>query len=168
MRLFISSPITLDDYSSIQEDFKGIIEGKWVEEENLHLTWVFLGDVKDAQPIIDKMQNITPLESEVGIAELGYFGRPPRVLFAKTEEKPLYNKAKEFKEAGFDLYRFKPHITLCRIKKINDYKQYKEKLKSYREKMLGVIKPEIALYQSTLTSEGAHYQCRWRVENGSL
>ena len=168
MRLFIASPVTFDDYDSIRNDFKGIIEGKWVEEENLHLTWVFLGDVKDAQPIIDKMQNITPLESEVGIAELGYFGRPPRVFFAKAEEKLLYEKAKEFKKAGFDLYRFKPHITLCRIKAIHDYKTYKEILKSYREKMLGVIKPEIALFQSTLTSEGAHYQCRWRVENGGL
>jgi len=167
MRLFIASPIILDDYGSIQEDFKGIIEGKWVKEENLHLTWVFLGDVMDAHPIVDKMQNIIPLESEVGIAELGYFGRPPRVFFAKAEEKLLYEKAKEFKKAGFDLYRFKPHITLCRIKAIHDYKAYKEILKSYREKVLGIIKPEIALYQSTLTSEGAHYQCRWRVENGN-
>lgn len=167
MRLFIASSITLDNYGSIQEDFKGIIEGKCVEEENLHLTWVFLGDLKDAQPIVDKMQNITPLESEVSITELGYFGRPPRVFFAKAEEKLLYEKAKEFKKAGFDLYRFKPHITLCRIKKINNYKAYKEILKNYREKVLGITKPEIALYQSTLTSEGAHYQCRWRIKNGS-
>jgi 2'-5' RNA ligase len=150
MRLFIASPIKLDNYASIQEDFKDIIEGKWVEEENLHLTWVFLGDVKDEKPIIDMLKNISPLESEVGIEEMGYFGRPPRVLFAKTEEKLLYNKAKEFKEAGFDLYRFKPHITLCRIKAIHDYKVYKETLKSYREKHLGIILSEIHLYKSLI------------------
>ena len=155
MRLFIASPIILDDYASIQEDFKDIIEGKWVEEENLHLTWVFLGDVKNEKPIIDKLKKISPLESEVGIEEMGYFGRPPRVLFAKTEEKLLYYKAKEFKETGFDLYRFKPHITLCRIKTIHDYKAYKEKLKSYREKSLGLILPEINLYKSVLTDQGA-------------
>ena len=155
MRLFIASPIILDDYSSIKNDFKDIIEGKWVEEENLHLTWVFLGDIKNEKPIIDKLKNISPLESEVGIEEMGYFGRPPRVLFAKTEEKLLYNKAKEFKEADFDLYRFKPHITLCRIKTIHDYKAYKEKLKSYREKSLGFILPEINLYKSVLTAKGA-------------
>jgi 2'-5' RNA ligase len=157
MRLFIASPIKLDNYASIQEDFKDIIEGKWVEEENLHLTWVFLGDVKDEKPIIDMLKNISPLESEVGIEEMGYFGRPPRVLFAKTEEKLLYNKAKEFKEAGFDLYRFKPHITLCRIKAIHDYKVYKETLKSYREKHLGTILSEIHLYKSILTPKGAVY-----------
>ena len=155
MRPFIASPIILDDYASIQEDFKGIIEGKWVEEENLHLTWVFLGDVKNEKPVIDKLKNISLLESEVGIEEIGYFGRPPRVLFAKAEEKLLYYKAKEFKETGFDLYRFKPHITLCRIKTIHDYKAYKEKLKSYREKSLGLILPEINLYKSVLTNQGA-------------
>ncbi len=164
MRFFIASPVIIDDYISIQNDFEGIIEGKWVKEENLHLTWVFLGDVKDKKPIIEMMQNISARESEVGIEEMGYFGRPPRVLFAKTEEKPLYNKAKEFKEAGFDLYRFKPHITLCRIKKINDYRAYKEKLKSYREKVLGIVKPEIVLYQSKLTQEGPEYSPVWKME----
>ncbi len=164
MRLFIASPIILDDYTSIQEDFKDIIEGKWVEEENLHLTWVFLGDKKNEKPIIEKLQKISLLESEVSIEEMGYFGRPPRVLFAKAEEKPLYNKAREFKEVGFGLYRFKPHITLCRIKTIHDYKAYKEKLKTYREKALGLILPEINLYESTLTSEGAEYTCRYKIK----
>ena len=165
MRLFIASPIILDDYASIKEDLKDIIEGKWVNEENLHLTWVFLGDMKNEKPIIDKLTKISPLESEVGIEEMGYFGRPPRVLFAKAEEKLLYDKAREFKDTGFALYRFKPHITLCRIKTIHDYKAYKEKLKTYREKALGLILPEINLYESTLISEGVEYKCRYKIEN---
>ena len=164
MRLFIASPVILDDYTSIKEDFKDIIEGKWVEEENLHLTWVFLGDVKEIKPVIDKLKEISPLESQIGIEELGYFGRPPKVFFAKSEEKDLYEKAREFRNAGFDLYRFKPHITLCRIKAIHDYKAYKEKLKTYREKTLGVILSEINLYESILTSKGAEYTCRYTIE----
>lgn len=155
MRLFIASPVILDNYASIKEDFKDIIEGKWVEEENLHLTWVFLGDLKNEKPIINKLKNISPLKSDVGIEEMGYFGRPPRVFFAKADTKLLYKKAREFKEADFDLYRFKPHITLCRIKTIHDYKAYKEKLKSYRKKSLGLILPEINLYKSVLTDKGA-------------
>ncbi len=89
MRLFIASPVILDDYASIKEDFDGIIEGKWVEEENLHLTWVFLGEVDDPGPIMEKLQTIDPLETTVTMAELGYFGRPPRVFFAKAESKLL-------------------------------------------------------------------------------
>ena len=164
MRLFIASPVVLDDYSSIKEDFKDIIKGKWVEEENLHLTWIFLGDVKELDPIIDKLKEISALEYQTGIEELGYFGRPPRVFFAKSEEKALYDKAREFRDAGFNLYRFKPHITLCRIKTIHDYKAYKEKLKSYRERTLGMILPEINLYESTLSSKGAEYTCKYRVD----
>ena len=165
MRLFIASPIILDDYAAIQEDFKGIIEGKWVEEQELHLTWVFLGEVKDESPVIEKLQEITPMTETIGIKALGYFGRPPKIFYAKSEEKILYNKAREFRNTGFDLYRFKPHMTLCRIKTILDYKAYKEKLKSYREISLGVILPQISLYESTLSFKGAHYNCRYTINN---
>jgi len=165
MRLFIASPVELDDYSAIQEDFKGIIEGKWVEEQNLHLTWVFLGDMKDDRSVTKKLSDISALEKTIEIKELGYFGRPPRVFFASSEEKILYDKAKEFRESGFDLYRFKPHMTLCRIKNILDYKAYKERLKSYRERSLGKILPEINLYESTLSSQGAQYNCRYTVKS---
>ena len=158
MRLFIASPVILDDYQSIKQDFEGIIEGKWVEEENLHLTWVFLGECDDAEVIKAKLADIAPLETEIDIAELGYFGRPPRVFFAKAESKLLYDKARAFKTAGFELYRFKPHITLCRIRQIHDYRAFKEKMKSYREKRVGTVLPEIHLYHSTLTQEGPHYK----------
>ena len=157
MRLFIASPVILDDYESIKEDFDGIIEGKWVEEENLHLTWVFLGEGNDPEPIMEKLRTIAPLETTVEMAALGYFGRPPRVFFAKAESKLLYDKAREFKEAGFDIYRFKPHITLCRIKRIHNYRAYKEMLKTYKEKRIGTLLPQIHLYKSSLTREGAHY-----------
>jgi len=161
MRLFIASPVVFDDYNAIQKDFEGIIEGKWVEEEHLHLTWVFLGEKKNEKPIIEQMKNLSAPENAVDIAELGYFGRPPRVFFAKAESKVLYEKAREFKEVGFDLYRFKPHITLCRIKHIHDYKAYKEKLKSYRDRDLGIILPRLALYQSILRSDGPEYVCKY-------
>ncbi len=164
MRLFIASPIILNDYASIQEDFKGIIEGKWVEEQNLHLTWVFLGDVDDDKPVINKLKEISPLETSIDIKELGYFGRPPKIFFTKSEEKILYYKAREFRDSGFDLYRFKPHMTLCRIKTILDYKAYKERLKTYRERSLGIILPEINLYESTLSPKGAQYSCRYTIK----
>jgi len=157
VRLFIASPVILDDYTAIQKEFDGIIEGKWVEEENLHLTWVFLGEVADASPVAEKLSGITPIESEVPIASLGYFGRPPRILYAKAESTLLYDKAREFREVGFDLYRFKPHITLCRIKQIHDYKAYKERIKAYKEKVLGIVLPEIHLYRSDLGQSGARY-----------
>jgi len=154
MRLFIASPVIIDAYTNIKADFEGIIEGRWVEDENLHLTWVFLGETDDPKPAMEKLAAIRSLSRSVESTELGYFGRPPRVFFAKAESKLLYDKAQEFKEAGFELYRFKPHITLCRIKHIHNYKAYKEILKSYRKKRVGTVLPQIHLYKSELTSAG--------------
>lgn len=164
MRLFIASPVIFDNYASLKEDFEGIIEGKWVDEKNLHLTWVFLGEIKDEKPVIDKLTQVPPLECQMDIEELGYFGRPPRVFFAKSERKALYDKAKEFRNAGFDLYRFKPHITFCRIKAIHDYRAFHEKRKAYRNKKLGLILPKIGLYESTLNATGAEYTCRYEIK----
>jgi len=167
MRLFIASPVIFDGYASLKEDFDGIIEGKWVEEKNLHLTWVFLGEVKDEKTVLDKLSQVSPLERRIEMEGLGYFGRPPRVFFAKSaksEEKALYEKAREFRNADFDLYRFKPHITFCRIKAIHDYKAFHEKRKAYRERKLGVILPKIGLYESTLHATGAEYRCRYEIE----
>ena len=157
MRLFIASPVILDDYKTIREDFAETIQGKWVEEENLHLTWLFLGECKDAEAIKAQLAGITPLEAEVPVAGFGYFGMPPRVFFAKAESKLLYEKAEAFKRAGFGLHRFKPHITLCRIKHIHNYSAYREKLESYRCRQLGRVLPGVVLYKSELGSTGPHY-----------
>ena len=164
MRLFIASPVKIDDYTAIKNDFDDIIEGKWVEKEKLHLTWVFLSKHPTLQDTKEKMTALTNLESEVELAELGFFGTPPRILYANVEQKVLYDKAREFKVAGFEMYRFKPHITLCRIEKILDYKAYKEKMKTYKEKPLGTILPQIILYESKHTSRGMKYQRLYEVE----
>jgi len=170
MRLFIASPVTLDDYPAVKDDFAGIIEGKWVEEENLHLTWVFLGETteKEKEAVIDRLQSIRPMHEPSVIRGLGYFGRPPHIFFAKSEAKSLYDKAGEFKKAGFDLYRFKPHITLCRIRRIHNYRAYKEKLGNHRDRILGTVNPGIALYQSRLTEKGPEYACIWKAKSRSL
>ncbi len=113
-RLFIASPVHLYNYDALKRDFNGVIEGKWVEEENLHMTWVFLGDVITLEAVINKLHNITSLDNDIGVAELGFFGHPPRIHFMKAEnEMILYSKVKELEVAGFNIYRFKPHITIC-------------------------------------------------------
>ena len=157
MRLFIASPIRLEDYQKIVEDFSDVIAGKWVKEENLHLTWVFLGEHKEPEPFKKLLQNIPSLSQKVPVRGMGYFGRPPKIFYANTRAKILFDKVRAFEEAGFKTGRFKPHITLCRIKKILDYTAYKERVKMYRKKVLGVVLPEIILYESHLTQEGANY-----------
>lgn len=163
MRLFIASPVILENYNAIKDDFKDIIDGRWTDQNKLHLTWIFLSKHPTYTETVEQMAPLSSLEKEVGVAELGYFGKLPRVLYAKAEQKALYGKAKEFKKAGFDLYRFKPHVTLCRIEQIYDYKAYKEKIKEYKEKPLGVILPKIVLHESKHKSRGMEYQSLFEI-----
>jgi len=155
MRLFLASPVHLYDYTGLRKEFSTVLEGKWVEEESLHLTWVFLGEQPDAGPWVEKLGKLTPLQTRSPLQKLGSFGRPPRVFHAKAEDPLLYAKARQIREAGFELRRFTPHATLCRIKRIRDWRRYKELLKAYEEKILGEISEEIILYESILTKEKA-------------
>lgn len=158
MRLFVASPVVMDHYIAIRKDFEGIIEGKWVKEKNLHLTWVFLGDIEDIKPLIGQLNHISPLENAIDISDLGCFGRPPKILYAKTQEQPFFHKAKEFASAGFKLDGFQPHITLCRIKKIHNHKAYNKMIRHYQGKILGSVMPQIFLYQSILDEKGPTYK----------
>ncbi len=158
MRLFIASPVILYDYTALRREFSKVIEGKWVEEADLHLTWIFLGEQDSADPWLTMLQRINPLDCPALLRGLGSFGRPPRIFHAKSKEPILYQKAMQMQRAGFNFYRFTPHVTLCRIKKITDWRGYKELLETYREKIIGEVKTEIALYESSLCPDGAIYK----------
>ncbi|WP_292658622.1 RNA 2',3'-cyclic phosphodiesterase [Nitratifractor sp.] len=158
MRLFIASPVLLYDYTELQRDFCDVIEGKWVEEDKLHLTWIFLGEQPSASPWSEYLSRIAPLDCPALLKGLGSFGRPPRIFHAKSKEPILYHKAMQMQRAGFNFYRFTPHVTLCRIKKITDWRGYKGLLETYREKIIGEIKTEITLYESSLCPDGTIYK----------
>jgi 2'-5' RNA ligase len=158
MRLFIASPAVFYDYTALERDFSQVLEGKWVDENDLHLTWVFLGEQDSADPWRHRLRRLTSLECPTLLKGVGSFGRPPRIFHAKSKEPILYYKAMQMQRAGFSFYRFTPHVTLCRIKKIADWRGYKELLEKYREKIIGEVKTEIVLYESTLCSDGAIYR----------
>jgi 2'-5' RNA ligase len=158
VRLFIASKAVLLDYAQLREDFEGIVSGKWVEEENLHLTWYFAGEVADPMPLLEKLSQIPPLSSPIPLKGLGIFGRRHKILHVEARDKRLYKKASEFKKAGFEIGRFHPHVTLCRIKRIHDKEAFWQKMKEYRHRKLGEITQVIALYESTLTQKGPIYR----------
>jgi 2'-5' RNA ligase len=158
MRLFIASPVLLYNYTQLREEFSSVLQGKWVEESSLHLTWIFLGEQPSADPWKEKLQRLTALEWPIPLQGLGSFGRPPRIFHLKARDPQLYAKARELKSNGLEAYRFTPHVTLCRIEKIKNWREYKNLLEKYREKTLGEILPEIALYESTLCKGGSIYR----------
>jgi len=156
MRLFIASKAKVENYASIIDSFRDIIDAKWVEEENLHLTWVFLGEVNSALPFEMKLKRISNIDVNISAQGLGYFGKPPRVLFIKCENSHIREKVSEFESNGFDMSRFQAHITLCRIKHIHNFREFKNKIESLST-VSAQIDREISLFKSTLTPKGPIY-----------
>jgi len=164
MRLFIASPVVLDDFAGVQKSFEGIVKGRWVKEESLHLTWIFLGEHEQVVPIISRLRKLSPLKKPLALQGLGFFGKPARILYAKTEDETMfYVKAKAFERVGFKMDRFKPHVTLCRMKQIENFVSFRRKVASFGSEKLGDILPELVLYESVLTPQGAKYRAIEKV-----
>jgi 2'-5' RNA ligase len=160
MRLFIASPVRIINYDEIRERFAPLIEGKWVMRENLHLTWVFLGERPESElsQIMARLQEVEGLRDSVKLRGLGSFGRPAKILYASAKERSLYKKASQLRAAGFENHRFHPHVTLCRIKKVIKKEEFFEVLHAFEGVEIGEIESAIHLYRSILREEGAHYR----------
>ena len=165
MRLFIASKAILFESIDIRKAFDSLLRGTWVEAQNLHLTWVFLGDTMSPETAIATMQKISlQLDRPIPVKGLGTFGKPPQILYGVSDHKRLYEQAERFAEAGFEMHRFKPHVTLCRIKSVADRKGFDNTVHTFQELTLGEILPEITLYRSHLSKEGPRYEALYTLK----
>ncbi|BAF70701.1 RNA 2',3'-cyclic phosphodiesterase [Nitratiruptor sp. SB155-2] len=159
MRLFLGSFATINYYGLIKEKFS-FVEGKWVEKHNIHLTYLFLGDIPTPQPIIEKLEGIAKPEKKIGMNHLGFFGHPPKILFAKTMEKSLFELHQEIiSRLGIKPKKpFIPHVTLCRIKKVHNFDKFLQNIRQMEGNHLGSIEPKLHLIRSHLTPKGPIYK----------
>ncbi len=158
MRLFIGSFAKLNNYQKIKEDFS-FVEGKWVESQNIHLTLLFLGEVKVPESISFRLRNLCYEKMELPIEGLGFFGSPAKVLYAKIIDDRLSQLHTRICEAlDFEPNQpFLPHITLCRIKKVKNYDRFIKKVRHYENRVLGKLDLEVKLIKSELTKRGPIY-----------
>lgn len=145
---------------------------KWVEPENLHLTYVFLGEVSEAMgPAVLRAAGRAAgqfKKMEVRLGGLGAFPsfERPRVLWlGLAEERPgaLKELALGLSEAlaaeGF-MYelKFEPHLTIARVKARPD----PAILEKLRRKASGVeersLIASVDVVQSLLSSAGPRYK----------
>lgn len=162
MRLFIGIDIPEDIKEQIVKIYRFVkSNGKFVEYENLHITLLFLGEINDnkLQEIKSKMDNIEYNKFEISLKGLNTFG--DRILFIEI----LKNKEKLIELANivqkiFNVYEdYYPHITIQRIKYINNNKDFLEFLNKYRDYEFGeFIVDKIYLKKSTLTNRGPIYE----------
>ncbi len=155
--LFLAVPVRLYDYPAIWRGFGPFLEGRWRDEESLHVTIAFLGKRMDAETVMAKLKGF---EWSLDISELDgwdYFACS-RVFVATTENpslQALYERLAPLLELENAVLR--PHVTLMRVKGFGDEEGFYRRLYTPPPQPLGILKPAVILYRSVLHPEGARY-----------
>jgi len=145
---------------------------KWVDINNIHLTLKFLGETPNEQipNIVEKLGKISLKHSNFSLEfrDIGIFGSSykPRMIWIGVEEnKVLLSLAKDIligmDDIGFkrDRQNFVPHLTLGRIKFIDDKNRFQQIITKYSStKMEKQEITEFNLYESILKREGPEYK----------
>ncbi|MFC2134249.1 RNA 2',3'-cyclic phosphodiesterase [Bacteroidota bacterium] len=142
---------------------------RWEGIEKLHLTLKFLGDVEESGnvAIIDSLKSISEKFSgiQLSLFRFGLFYRDnkPNILWiGLNENESLFNLVSDietnFEKLGFrkEKRRFKPHITLLRLKGFEDLSKIKN-FCEYKLDYAEFISDRISLIKSKLTSQGSIY-----------
>ena len=144
---------------------------KWADPDRLHITMTFIGDSKAEQveSIGGILERYVPLYSTpvIRIHDMGVFRnlRNPRVVWLGMDPIPSLNELKlkidtELKETGFSIERreFKPHLTLGRIKSLNNKALLADLIQEYQGKFFQAERiDELVLFESILKPEGPEY-----------
>lgn len=168
-RVFIGIPIDKQSQQHINELLKPIRDSRrdirWVPENNRHLTLAFLGNrpISEVDNLIrqfdESYQQETRFQSRLSTLER--FPDPTGRIIALTNEptEPLDKlfqitlKLLQRNEIEFDRKRFRPHVTLGRIRRPKHVK------KTFDQQInINLDITKIMLYQSRLTELGSIYQ----------
>ena len=140
---------------------------RFVNKNQIHLTLRFLGEVqKDKTEIImELLKKITfdsfsvhldsigvfPSESYIRVIWIGLKPEEPVLELQKTIDE---NLKKSFKKEE----NFRPHLTLARVKYIDDKENFINKLKKIKIENKKIDVNNFKLVKSTLTLEGPVYE----------
>ena len=178
-RLFIGTKVKIKDFDAVKRKIEGLgIWGKWVEEENLHFTYRFLGNFEEEKlPSLfsllkGKLRSCSAVKVEY--KGLGYFERSgiPRILFVKVVSQDLERVKWAVDQAllpfGFPLEeKFTPHVTLLRIKRFRRRAKFKSYIKSMEEHTFGEsLETKVTVFESKLTPKGPIYTSLEEIEIG--
>lgn len=140
-----------------------LLQAKFVEEENLHLTLKFFGEIleKETGMIADVLKEIHFPIFSCNLGKLGLFD--DKILWIDLEDhgeiKKMHDlvdmKLGDFFEADI---RFHNHVTLARIKRIKDKAGLAELFEKIQIQPVSFEVAEYTLKKSELTSSGPVYE----------
>jgi|TARA_B100001964_G_scaffold245071_1_gene329674 2'-5' RNA ligase len=171
MRLFIAIKIPEDIKEYISELQKQIDTANnkisLVNKDNIHLTLKFLGEVQpnDIETIKESLNNVKFKSFSVHLNDVDVFPNENyiRVIWIGLEpEENILELQKNIDESLKSLFRkekdFKPHLTLARVKYIEDKNNFINKLKNIKIENKKIDISNFRLVKSTLTPEGPVYE----------
>lgn len=170
MRLFLALP--LSDFATsalgaLQDDLK---IGRAVDEDNMHVTLAFLGDVtmSEAEELHERLEALRLPAVALRIEGIGHFGRAaPRLVWAGIRPDPVLQAlaakvTNAARQSGIAVAhrRFVPHVTLARLRERADDAG---PVAAFAARHARLSLPEEAprvmgLYQSHLRPEGPVYE----------
>lgn len=165
-RIFISIDIPENIKKEIRKIQKQLPEfyGKIIETENLHLTLKFLGEInkEKIRKIREKLKTINFRNFNAEISEIGVFSENYiRIIWLRIKncdelQEKIDNILEEF---GFEKEkRFMSHLTIARVKKINNKNKFLSELEKIKIPKLSFNITNFRLKESVLYSKRAYYK----------
>ncbi|MAE43186.1 RNA 2',3'-cyclic phosphodiesterase [Candidatus Woesearchaeota archaeon] len=171
MRLFIAieMPESIKEYliqiqKQIDNDLAKI---RWMKKEQMHLTLKFLGEVQpnDVEKVKEELRKIKFVFFSVHLNSIGVFpsencirvvwvGLKPEDKIMELQKDIDENLKKLFKKEG----NFKAHITLGRVKFIDDKVKFMEMVKKIKVESKKINIDCFKLIKSTLTGQYPVYE----------
>lgn len=174
-RIFAAIQINpVDQFVEIYNDLKsGCLHDKikWVELYNIHITLKFFGEAEESriEGIKELLMEVSKnhLSFSLKIKDIGIFGssyNPKVIWFGIDKKELLVDLAKDVlnqvEMLGFERGRqnFVPHITIGRIKYLDDKKRFQEAIQKYKSIEIQEQKvDQFYLIESILTPMGPKY-----------
>jgi len=157
----------IKEVARVQEEVSKMkFTGKMTEIENLHLTLKFLGeiDADKVEEVKKKLSEVKFKEFEGKLGSVGTFSilGNPRIIWIKVGGNEIWELQKEIdlkmKELGFKMEeRFMSHLTIARLKYIEDKKSFIEHIKKVGVKEIKFKVREFKLKKSDLQLLGPVY-----------
>ncbi len=171
MRLFISieMPDEIKEYlGTIPQNIDAQKDKvRWVEHKQMHLTLKFLGEVQPdkVKDISEALRKIKIAPFSVNLSDIGVFPNENyiRVIWVGLNpEKEILELQKNIDESLKKLFKkekdFKAHITLARVKYIDNKEDFIGKLKNIKIEGKKIDISNFKLMKSTLTPLGPVYE----------
>jgi 2'-5' RNA ligase len=176
-RLFIGVPIESEKAAKQAESWRKnelCNSGQliWGNSENWHITLFFIGNTHESgvdilkQLIEESFSGFQKLSTQLNGVGIFPNLHNPKVLWLGLENlhplMPAYEQLGDLlhcKGFGFDNKPLKPHLTLARIKKLENQHSFEHFLKEYQQFNFGTVDiNRVVLFESILTLTGPIYK----------